>query len=165
MQMKVRRYVVVVLGGLAVLVAGYCLLRDHYRPAIADVLQGELRQVSFAPHGDRELVRVTDIEEMEAIREATLSGRSLALGSWPPADCPLQFQFVDGRVVSLSISPTGISAMNVARQDAETFSPLKYVTLKWNGYHRSMDSRPFLDALRRQDRIASPDHDGKAKGG
>jgi hypothetical protein len=165
MQMKVRRQVVVALGGVALIAAGYCLLRDHYRQAIADVLQGELRQVSFVPHGDREVVCVTDAKEMEAIREATLRGRSLAVGSWPPATCPLEFLFVDGRVVSLSISSTGISARNVASQDAETFNPRKYVTLKWNGYHRSMDSRPFLDVLRRQGRMASPVNDGKAGGG
>jgi hypothetical protein len=162
--MRTRRRTIGVLALAAVIAGAACLplLRDRYRPAVEAELRGELRQVNFRPHIDREWVNVTDPAVLGTIRAAVSGARGMSVASLPPASCNLQFVFADGRVVYMMVSPTGMTDRNVLGEDAASFKPLGYVTLEWNGYHRVTEAQPFMDELRRQNRVAATQSVGAA---
>jgi hypothetical protein len=140
---------------MPLLACAYGLLRDRYRRDIEPALAGDLWQIRFRPHVDREYVAVTDPEELTAIRSAVVAARPAPLGSYPEATCHLEFVYAGGRVVKMRISATGMTATNFFRQDPASVKPLDYVTLRWDGHYRIADGRPFDNVLRRQGAIAA----------
>jgi len=144
---------------VGIVVGAVWLLRDRYPAAIGATLDGDLSQVTFQPHVDRESIVVTDSHQMESIREMVKGARPLSLASYPVPSCSLTFHFADGRRVALGVSPTGMTRQNFFEQIAEKHSMLSYVTLSWEGHRRAASSAPFVAVLREQQRVAAPAHE------
>lgn len=142
------------LGAVAI---GWWLLRDDYASSIHASLEGDLQSVSFKPHVDREWITVTDPQEMNDCREAVATARQpSSIVSYPPATCPLIFEFKDGRRVDLMMSPIGMCQSSIF-QNASTFEPMSYVMLSWDGYFRGADSEAFVSVLRKRNHLIPKD--------
>ena len=133
--------------------------KPSYSDFASNTLDGNIVEVVYGSSVSGGVVRVTDEDMIDRIRQWLLAAKKPSAASWPGTTCPLKLAMDNGDTIELEISATGTDGLGPNWELGEDH--YSYAMIKWNGYFRIGPNQPFSQITRAMARRARQTNDSQ----